>query len=129
MDIYFDSSKEYFIFADKKRLEKVIYNLIDNSAKSILKKGIITITLGKKIVHKKNIVVVNVMDNGTFLESTVLSKLFTKFDSGSYYGAGLGLFICKSVIELHGGRIWARNNKYNKGTTFSFGIPIDDAIQ
>lgn len=129
LDIHFDSSKEYFIFADKKRLEKVIYNLIDNSAKSILKKGIITITLSKKIVHKKNILVINVMDNGTFLESAVLSKLFTKFDSGSYYGAGLGLFICKSVVELHGGRIWARNNKNNKGTTFSFGIPIDDTIK
>jgi two-component system, OmpR family, sensor histidine kinase VicK len=54
-----------------------------------------------------------------------LPRLFTKFATKSEKGGtGLGLFISKSIIEAHGGRIWAKNNPDGKGATFSFSIPI-----
>jgi signal transduction histidine kinase len=54
-----------------------------------------------------------------------LPKLFSKFATKSFSGTGLGLFICKSIIEAHGGNIWAENNSYGKGATFSFTLPLD----
>jgi signal transduction histidine kinase len=50
--------------------------------------------------------------------------LFTKFVSKSVAGTGLGLFISKSIVEAHGGRMWAENNKYGNGATFYFSLPL-----
>jgi len=53
--------------------------------------------------------------------------LFTKFATNSAKGTGLGLFICKSIIEAHGGQIWAENNDKdgNAGAAFAFSLPLD----
>jgi two-component system sensor histidine kinase VicK len=51
-------------------------------------------------------------------------KLFEKFATKSNKGTGLGLFISKTIIETHGGKIWAENNPDSKGATFSFSLPI-----
>ena len=54
----------------------------------------------------------------------VLPRLFTKFPTKSETGGtGLGLFISKSIVEAHGGRIWPKNNSDGKGATFAFAIP------
>ena len=53
-----------------------------------------------------------------------MPKLFTKFATKSEKGTGLGLFISKSIIEVHGGKIWAENNSDSKGATFAFSLPI-----
>jgi two-component system sensor histidine kinase VicK len=55
----------------------------------------------------------------------VLPRLFTKFATKSDMagGTGLGLFISKSIVEAHGGRIWPKNNSDGKGATFAFAIP------
>jgi signal transduction histidine kinase len=50
--------------------------------------------------------------------------LFTKFSSKSIAGTGLGLFISKSIVESHGGKIWAQNNTDGKGATFAFSLPL-----
>ncbi|HEX2068536.1 MAG TPA: ATP-binding protein [Nitrososphaeraceae archaeon] len=55
----------------------------------------------------------------------MLPRLFTKFATKSDKGTGLGLFISKSIIEAHGGKIWAENNPDGKGATFAFSLPID----
>ncbi len=74
-------------------------------------------------MHSKKIVVLSVAENGEALGPELLSRLFTKFSSDSYYGAGIGLFLCRRIVEAHNGRIWAINNKSEGGCTFSFGIP------
>jgi signal transduction histidine kinase len=55
-----------------------------------------------------------------------LPRLFEKFTSKSSRGTWLGLFISKSVIEAHGGKIWAENNSDGKGATFVFSLSIND---
>ena len=58
----------------------------------------------------------------------MLPRLFEKFASKSCKGTGLGLFIYKSIVEAHGGRIWAQNNSNGKGATFTFSLPITEQI-
>jgi signal transduction histidine kinase len=70
-------------------------------------------------------VIVSMKDTGTGIDPEILPRLFTKFASKSSKGTGLGLFISKSIIEGHGGKIWAQNNSDGKGATFSFSLPIN----
>jgi signal transduction histidine kinase len=69
-------------------------------------------------------VIVNIKDNGIGIDLKILPKLFTKFSSKSFSGTGLGMFISRSIIEAHGGKIWAKNNSDTKGATFTFTLPI-----
>jgi two-component system, OmpR family, sensor histidine kinase VicK len=56
--------------------------------------------------------------------------LFTKFATKSETGTGLGLFICKSIVEVHGDKIWAENNPDNKGgAVFAFSLPLSEQQQ
>ncbi len=72
-------------------------------------------------------VIVKVKDTGTGIDPEILSRLFSTFASKSFEGTGLGLFICKSIVESHDGKIWAENNYINtqreRGDTFSFTLP------
>ena len=63
------------------------------------------------------------MGNGIDVE--ILPRLFTKFVSKSFHGTGLGLYISKSIVEAHGGKIWGENNKDGRGATFGFRIPLE----
>ena len=60
-------------------------------------------------------VFVMISDSGPGIDKEVLPKLFNKFITGSPWGTGLGLCICKNIIEAHGGNIWTKNNNENKG--------------
>jgi two-component system sensor histidine kinase VicK len=53
-----------------------------------------------------------------------LPRLFEKFATKSSEGTGLGLYISKSIVEAHGGRIWAKNNNNKKGAIFAFSLPL-----
>jgi signal transduction histidine kinase len=110
--------------ADKGRLTQVISNLLDNAAKFTKS----TSRGGKGKIHiiseeRDNQVKVSIMDTGTGIDPEIFPKLFSRFVSKSFSGTGLGLFISKSIVEEHGGRMWAQNN-VNRGATFSFTIPI-----
>ncbi|MGB6626503.1 MAG: ATP-binding protein, partial [Nitrososphaeraceae archaeon] len=68
-----------------------------------------------------------IKDAGTGIDSEILPRLFTKFATKSDSGTGLGLFISKSIVEAHGGRIWAENNLDDeKGATFYFSLPLSN---
>jgi signal transduction histidine kinase len=104
----------------------VILNLLNNAIK-FTNEGTIVISAGAvqdKDGHN-NVVIVSVRDTGHGIDNEIMPRLFTKFATKSEAGGtGLGLFISKSIIEAHGGRIWAENNADGKGSTFSFSLPI-----
>jgi signal transduction histidine kinase len=123
---------DILIYADKVRICQVISNLIDNSIKFNSKEGIVSITIER--IRKGNVfgdimkwdsAVVHVRDSGEGINPEIFPKLFTKFATKSFQGTGLGLYICKNIIEAHGGKVWAQNNGDGGGSTFSFSLPIE----
>jgi len=115
-----DANKEIVINADKSRIAQVISNLLSNAIK-FTQHGTVLITVEKKKDNKE--VIVSMKDTGSGLDPEILPRLFSKFASKSFKGTGLGLFISKSIIEAHGGKIWAENNANGKGATFYFTLP------
>ena len=67
---------------------------------------------------------VTVKDSGTGIDPEIMPRLFTRFTTKSFQRTGLGLCICKNIIETHGGKIWANNNNDGKGAAFSFSLPL-----
>lgn len=115
------SPEHVFVNADAQRLAQVILNLLDNAVK-FTKDGNISIRLQ---VHEENFIRVTITDTGPGIDSKVRPDLFNKFATSSHRGTGLGLYICRNIIEAHGGRIWAENNQDKNGATFSFTIPAN----
>jgi signal transduction histidine kinase len=123
---------EYYVNADKSRVFQVLSNLIDNAVKFTDINGVISISLNKtesltsdnnNTVEKNEYVFISIEDNGSGINPEIQSKLFSKFATKSDIGTGLGLFIAKSIIEAHGGKISAKNNRDGIGTTFTFTLP------
>ena len=112
--------------ADRGRVSQVISNLLSNAAK-FTPVGTISIVshLSRNPGLKNNEAIISVNDNGQGIDPDILPKLFSKFATKSFSGTGLGLFISKSIVEAHEGRIWAQNNADGQGATFSFTLPID----
>jgi signal transduction histidine kinase len=128
----FNDNNEIIIEADRNRLSQVIHNLLQNAIK-FTKNGSITVIVERKkdnINDKYDEILVSIKDTGTGIHPEVLPKLFTKFVTKSpIAGTGLGLFIFKSIIVMHGGKIWATNNNEDGieegvGSTFTFSIPV-----
>src|SRR5881227_1168622 len=123
-------SKRWNSFLGCKRMAQVISNLLSNAIK-FTKEGSILVKVEKEKVgkedrnKKEDVIVVSVKDTGMGIDSDIMLKLFTKFTTKTYHGTGLGLFISKSIIEAHGGRMWAENNTYGKrGATFYLSLPL-----
>jgi signal transduction histidine kinase len=106
--------------ADRMRISQVISNLINNAVK-FTKQGTVYISTD----NKDGQVVISVKDTGPGIDPEIMPRLFTKFTSKSQTGTGLGLFISKSIIEAHGGRIWAENDKDKKGAIVAFRLPLE----
>src|SRR5205807_1661020 len=102
---------------DKERIIQVISNLISNAVK-FTEEGTITISTQRFDGEA----IVSIKDTGTGMDSEILPRLFTKFATKSDSGTGLGLFISKSIVEAHGGKIWAENNNNENGATFTFSL-------
>jgi signal transduction histidine kinase len=120
----------FFVEADRYRLTQVISNLLNNAIKFIkegggAEVGTVSITSEKKEDTQE--VLIAIKDSGTGIHSDILPRLFSKFATKSEKGTGLGLFISKSIVKAHGGRIWAENNSDGKGATFYLSLPL--AIQ
>jgi two-component system, OmpR family, sensor histidine kinase VicK len=128
-----NNKKPVFVEADKYRVIQVVSNLISNAIK-FSKEGGGGGTVNVSIDREKregggveDRVIVIVRDTGKGIDPEIFPKLFTKFVTKSYQGTGLGLFISKSIVEAHGGNIWAENNIQGKGATFYFTLPILDS--
>ena len=116
-----------FIEADSYRVAQLVTNLLSNALKFLKRyDGIVSIRIEKKqdaVDSGQEVALVSIKDNGTGIDDEIFPRLFEKFVSKSFKGTGLGLFICRSIVEAHGGRIWAENNR-DKGATFYFTLPI-----
>ncbi|MGA9154419.1 MAG: HAMP domain-containing sensor histidine kinase [Candidatus Nitrosopolaris sp.] len=76
---------------------------------------------------KDSNVLVTVKDSGQGIDPEIMPRLFTKFVAKSERGTGLGLFISRSIVEAHGGKIWGQNNNSDAnstGATFTFSLPL-----
>ena len=116
-----NDSQQVVIKADKTRIAQVLMNLLDNSI-NFSQDGIISVTT--TIDRNANSITVSVKDTGSGISPDVISRLFSKFATASEKGTGLGLYISKKIIEAHGGKIWAENNKDGGGATFAFSLPL-----
>jgi signal transduction histidine kinase len=120
-------NENYFIIeADKARISQVISNLLLNALKFTNKDCLIQVIVEKKeLDRRKKEIIVSIKDTGTGIDHDIFPKLFTKFATKSSQGTGLGLYICKNIVEAHGGKIWAKNNNEDgKGAIFSFSLPF-----
>ncbi|MGA9296013.1 MAG: ATP-binding protein [Nitrososphaeraceae archaeon] len=113
------------IDADEDRITQVISNLLNNAIKFTSKKreGVISVSAERK----KEEVIVSIKDTGEGINPEILPRLFTKFATRSFSGTGLGLYISKSIVEAHGGKMWAENNPDGEGATFTFTLPLSSS--
>ena len=116
-----DNNQQVIIKADKTRIAQVLMNLLENSI-NYSQEGIISVT--STIGPDANSITVSVKDTGSGINPDIIPRLFSKFVTASEKGTGLGLYISKKIIEAHGGKIWAENNKDGQGATFAFTLPL-----
>src|SRR5918999_1375400 len=113
--VLLNADKAAFVVADKGRISQVLSNLVSNALK-FTKSGTVSVFIEEiSNYDNKKEFIESVKDTGTGIDSDIMPRLFTKFASKSPTGTGLGLFISKSIVEAHGGRIWAENNPDGKG--------------
>ena len=120
------------VMVDRRRIVQVVSNLLSNASRYSPQGSGIRVTAAPDGVH----VAVAIIDQGTGLPEERLPDLFRKFsriaagDQGhSAEGAGLGLAICKGIVEAHGGRIWAESAGPGMGTRFTFTVPaVEESV-
>jgi signal transduction histidine kinase len=142
-----EKDRDIFVEADREKISRVICNLLSNAVK-FTKKGTITISVAiqnkgdtmpsttdddkssissisrNADIKENGEAIVSVKDTGTGIDPHMIPRLFSKFATKSFDGTGLGLFVSKSMIDAHGGKMWAKNNQDGKGATFAFSLPI-----
>ena len=111
--------------SDSLRVERILYNLVDNAIKYSPDGGEVRVSA----LHEGNFLVIGVSDNGPGISHDDQDRLFQSFErlgakvNRSIQGTGLGLRVCRILVEAHGGRIWVQSEK-GKGSTFFFTLPI-----
>ena len=114
------------VLADRQRIVQVLGNLLSNAARHSPQSSPVRVVAAREGVH----VAVSVVDEGPGIPAERLPHLFRKFarsdrrDRARGVGAGLGLAICKGIVEAHGGRIWAESAGTGPGARFTFTIPV-----
>jgi two-component system, OmpR family, sensor histidine kinase VicK len=122
-----DPNREHpVVLADANRIVQVITNLLSNAVKFSTQgdAALITVTRGMRVIDGKSMAIVSISDQGQGINPEIVPRLFQKFISGSEKGTGLGLYISKSIVNAHGGEIWAESNKSGIGATFVFTLPL-----
>ena len=116
------------VMADRRRIVQVIGNLLTNAARHSPESAAIRVSAARDGVHVR----VSVVDEGRGIPTERLPNLFRKFsrrdDDDPGGDTGLGLAICKGIVEAHGGRIWAENEGPGLGARFTFTIPVIEEV-
>ncbi len=117
------------VWADEERLQQIILNLLVNASKFTPEGG--TITLASRVTEDSFLV--EVKDTGIGIPKNEQKRIFEPYhsrrtDRQRLSGLGLGLSLCKFLVELHGGKIWVESQT-GKGSTFTFSIPLKPAAQ
>jgi len=109
------------LLGDREKLSHAVMNLLDNSIK-YTDKGAVTISA--RVLPGQ--VEVTVSDTGRGMEKALLDRVFERFvqESPAFVGSGIGLSLCKKILEGHGGKIWAESEGKNKGAIFHFTLPV-----
>jgi len=117
------------IDGDPERLYQIVTNLVSNALKFTPEEGSIIVE-GKAVEHQGvEHIKISVKDSGMGIDKDNLEKIFNKYEQvtvnapAGVRGLGLGLSICKTIVELHGGSIWA-DSELEKGSTFTFQVPV-----
>ncbi len=127
--LHVDLEEEIYLEVDKIRIDQVIMNLVSNAIKNTLPKGIISVILQKY----DDYVEIKIKDTGVGFTEDEKKNVFKKFGKIERYGkgmdidtegSGLGLYLSKEFIELHGGKIWLESEGRNKGSKFIINLPI-----
>jgi two-component system sensor histidine kinase KdpD len=119
------------IQADPRRIEQVLNNLVENSIKYSQKGGCIFIS--GKVDADNKVVTVTVQDEGAGISEEYIERIFERFyrapnpSAGYTDGSGLGLSICKGIINRHGGQVWAESSP-GKGTAITFSLPLNPRV-
>jgi len=113
------------VFADRLRLERILHNLIDNAMKYSPQGGEVRVSVKSEEEH----LIIAVSDQGIGISLSNQAKLFGSFQRleesklDGVRGLGLGLLVCRRLVEAHGGRIWVES-ELGKGSTFFFTVPL-----
>ena len=125
--LYFNPFKETLLIeADKERISEVISNLLSNAIK-FTKEDAIFISIEKRKDDNNdnnNYALVTVKDTGEGIDPEILPNMFSKFNTKSFEGLGLGLYISKHIVKAHGGKIEGKNNDNGIGAEFGFTLPL-----
>ena len=118
---------------DPEKITQVLVNLVTNALKFSPPASAVTIAAGmlegRRETDLSELIKISVTDQGIGIPEDEILRIFEQFfqvqsgTSRSYKGAGLGLYICRSFVELHGGKIWV-DSEEGKGSTFSFTLPV-----
>ena len=109
------------ICVDRIQTQQVFINLISNAIEATDGSANTAKILLRAFVTQEHEVIVQVIDNGTGLKDT--EKIFDAFMTTKEKGMGIGLAVSRSIVEAHGGRLWAENNPYG-GATFNVALPV-----
>ncbi len=116
------------VSVDRMSIAEVVTNLLDNALKYSPENSTVTVTIGVN----NSMIETLITDRGAGIPENDLDKLFVKFfrshhTRSSHAGTGLGLYMCKGIIEAHGGSIWV-SSKQGEGSTFGFSLPISNKV-
>ena len=108
-----------FVLVNRTQIQQVLLNLIRNALEAMENAGKNNLVIKTEDVLSESMVQVSVVDTGPGIAPAVLDKLFTPFTTTKKSGMGIGLSICRTIIEAHGGKLWAESLP-GKGSTFHF---------